>query len=250
MDGNVGVLFQGNSLLIITLIILGGLATIGYRKGLIRMVISVLSVVVTLVLVVTIQPTVSNMIKKTEIYEQLKNETVAVIHNKVYQEFEESELWKETDDLEELTTEILTRLNIPQEVQKFVKGSISKTNIKETTMESIADNLANQIGGKLADLVLDCGVFVVSYLLILVCVKLVFGAMNIISYLPLIHGANKIAGLLLGLAEGVCVVWIFFLLMTTIGGAELNETLFPQIQGNPLLSFLYENNLLMKYIMR
>lgn len=250
MGESVTLLFQANFLLVMIVAILLGMAVIGYRKGLIKMVVSVLSVLVTLVLVVTLQPEISSMLKETQIYEKLKTQTTMVIHDKVYEKLEQGDLWRETDNLEALTNELLERMNIPGEIQEFLKDSILKTNIQGTTMEGIANELSTQIGEKLADLVLDCGVFAVSYFLILACVKLLFGAVNLISYFPLIHGANKIAGFVLGLAEGVCIVWVFFLLLTTMGGPELDETLFPQIQGNPLLSFLYENNLLMKFIMK
>lgn len=250
MDGNMAMIFHANFLLIVVLAILVGLAFMGYRKGFIKMVVSMLSVVITFVLVVALQPKISGMLREMDLYEELRRDTTTAIHDKIYEELEHSNLWEQVDDFENFMDELLERLKIPQEMQGFVKRGIEKINLKETTMENAADALAAQIGQKLADLVVDCGVFAISYIVILTVVKILFGVLNIISLLPLIHGANKLAGLALGFAEGLCIVWVFFLLATTFGGAKLNETLFPQIQSNPFLLLLYENNLLMKFLMK
>lgn len=250
MTENVGMLFQANFLLIIVAAIIVFFAIIGYSKGLIKMVISFLSIFVTVVLVITFLPKISATIKETEIYGNLREKTTKVISEKLQSEFGTETLFNGVSDLNGITDDIMEKLHVPESMRGYIKDNVSSDNFYSVTRENVVGIFADRIGEKVADLLLNCAVFVISYVVILMGIKFLFGVINLISLLPGIHGANKLAGLLLGIVEGVCCVWIFFILMTTFGGAELNETLFPQIQGNELLSTLYENNLLMKFLLK
>lgn len=250
MTENIGGMFQANFLLIIVAVIIAFFAIIGYSRGLIKMVVSFLSIFVTVVLVITFLPKISATIKDTEIYGNLKEKTTRVISEKLQSEFGTEALFDGVSDLSGTTDQILQKLHIPESMKGYIKENVSSENFYTVTRENVVGIYANRIGEKVADLLLNCGVFIASYVVILIGIKFLFGVINLISLLPVIHGANKFAGLLLGLVEGVCFVWVFFILMTTFGGAELNETLFPQIQNNELLSVLYENNLLMKFLLK
>ena len=51
-------------------------------------------------------------------------------------------------------------------------------------------------------------------------VNKIIGATGIIRRLPIIKQADKLGGVIVGLIEGLVVVWIFFTVVTAISGTE------------------------------
>jgi len=73
-------------------------------------------------------------------------------------------------------------------------------------------------------------------------------ALDLISKLPLLNGVNKTAGLLAGLLHGLVIVWVFFLIITVFGGTKIGQQALEMIGESEILSFIYNNNLLLKFI--
>ncbi len=108
-----------------------------------------------------------------------------------------------------------------------VEGSL-----KMTISEVIADNVFNAI--------VYVGLWIVFY----VVLSIVIGALNVISMLPVIKEMNRMAGLLLGLAEGVLVIWVLCILLQACGSESWAQDIFVQINDSEFLSFIYNNNLI------
>ena len=66
--------------------------------------------------------------------------------------------------------------------------------------------------------------------------------------LPILHGINKLAGGALGIAYGVVLVWIAFLLVKILCNGDLGRQFFALISDNPFLLFLYNQNVIMKIV--
>ena len=79
--------------------------------------------------------------------------------------------------------------------------------------------------------------------------KLIFGALNIISHLPVIHTFNKTAGFLLGAIFGIIVVWIIMLLAIALFNTTLGAYIVRSIEENEFMKILYNlNPLIMIFI--
>lgn len=74
--------------------------------------------------------------------------------------------------------------------------------------------MENEVSGYLADEILRWAAFLIALLLAGVLIRGIVFSLGIVSHLPILHGLNKTAGLLLGFAEGVVLVWIFFVVIT------------------------------------
>ena len=75
-----------------------------------------------------------------------------------------------------------------------------------------------------------------------------WAALGIVSHLPILHGLNKTAGLLLGFAEGVVLVWIFFVVITVCASTSAGGQLLKMTAQSSILSWLYRNNLLLNWL--
>ena len=77
---------------------------------------------------------------------------------------------------------------------------------------------------------------------------MILALLDVVSKLPVLHGINQLAGGLLGLAEGVLLVWISFLLVAVLCNGELGAKFFGLINENQMLLFLYQHNLIMEIV--
>ena len=87
-------------------------------------------------------------------------------------------------------------------------------------------------------------VIVFSLVLCKLGFKLAIRILRVFSHLPLVHGADKILGLLTGAIEGLLLVWIFLYLINISQGLLFGIEWSDMIEGNPVLIFLYQNNLI------
>ena len=75
-----------------------------------------------------------------------------------------------------------------------------------------------------------------------IVLRVVVAATGLIRRLPVIKQADKLGGLIVGLVEGIAVVWIFFTVVTAISGTQAASNILVQIHGNAILEALYNSN--------
>ena len=87
-------------------------------------------------------------------------------------------------------------------------------------------------------------VILLIYLLGTLAFKWLVGMLQLFTKLPLVHGINKLSGLLLGIAEGFLAVWLILYLIQVNGGSLFGIDAAASIQENTFLNFLYVHNLI------
>lgn len=105
--------------------------------------------------------------------------------------------------------------------------------------------LDDMVSGYLADLALHAAAFLITFLLVSVLIQGVVFSLGIVAKLPVLRGLNKTAGMVLGLAEGILCVWIFFFGVTVCMGTKTGGELLWMIADSSLLSWIYRRNLLL-----
>ena len=108
--------------------------------------------------------------------------------------------------------------------------------------------MENAVSGYLADEILRWAAFLIALLLAGVLIRGIVFSLGIVSHLPILHGLNKTAGLLLGFAEGVVLVWIFFVVITVCASTSAGGQLLKMTAQSSILSWLYRNNLLLNWL--
>ena len=106
--------------------------------------------------------------------------------------------------------------------------------VKEITIRLIAF--------RLADIVLTAIAYLVIMVVVSIVLRVVVAATGLIRRLPVIKQADKLGGLIVGLVEGIAVVWIFFTVVTAISGTQAASNILVQIHGNAILESLYNCN--------
>lgn len=126
------------------------------------------------------------------------------------------------------------------------RGIISAKNDVFEMMEMIG--MEKMLSGYLADLLLQAAAFLITLLFVGVLVQGLALSLGLAAKLPVLHGINKMAGLVLGLGEGVLLVWIFFFVVTVCAATETGGELLLMIAESDVLSWLYRRNLLFLFL--
>lgn len=202
-------------ILIGVIVILALSALYGYKRGFVHIVLSMVAMLVTFILAGLLTVPVSAMIKSaTPLY----------------------------DHIEKSVSELVAENNV--DINSISNLGLPK-NIEEKIMEGAGEALGNfneYIVDTLSDMLLKALTFFGLIIVIYIIVRIVIVICDFISKLPVINSINKTGGLVVGIAQGLLVVWIACLVVTAFSDKSWAQEVFRQINGNPLLTFIYDNN--------
>lgn len=215
-----------NWLLIAVLAIILINAFIGRKVGLIKIVFSLFSFIITLLISVGINPKVNDMLKNNETFYQ-----------KTYQKVEEM-LFQEDNDTKD-QDEIIEGLPLPKPIKDNLREN------KEKQEANIKAYIVTQVTG----IVINSVAFILTYVIVFVGLWVIGAAINIVSKLPIIKQINKWAGFIVGGLQGLFIVWLLLLLLTVFGGSELSQSAFKQIEESTILNFIYNKNFILRIVM-
>jgi hypothetical protein len=246
-----------NWLMVVVVVILAGNALIGRKVGLIRMVFSLCSMVVALLLTIIMNPLVNSwMVKNGNFYESVANKIEVILEGKEAgdENIERGEDSKVVDKIkEQMDSEKITKKEEASYIEKLqlpksLKKSLQENNTISTYKSMAIDNFKQYISRYLAGVVVKALSFVVTFIIILVILWILSFSLNLISKLPILNQINKTTGAFAGLLHGLILVWIFFLVMTVFGGTIFGQNILGMIESSKMLSFIYNNNFLLRFI--
>jgi uncharacterized membrane protein required for colicin V production len=222
-----------NWLLIAVVGILAINTLIGLKTGFIRMVFSLCSLVLALILTVWISPLVNDFMRGNEkFYNGISDKVEKMLP-----------LEKETKQVNDQVSYI-EGLKLPQSIKDTLIVNNNSDVYKALSITNFREYLSNYITG----IIINALSFIATFLVLLILLWALCLTLDIVSKLPLINQVNKTAGLLAGLIHGLIVVWLFFILITVFGSTELGQKALQMIGDNEFLSLIYNNNFLLGFI--
>lgn len=227
-----------NWILIAVIIIIAGFGCLGLKKGLIKMVFSLVSTVAALLLAMLFSPIVSGMLKSNEDIVAFFDEKIGALVD-----FTKEEALQEAESEQ---TSLIDALPLPE----TFKAVLQENNTAEQYISMQAENFEQYVCRQITNMILNAIGFVVTLVIASIALAVLCNALNLLAKLPLLHQINKAAGLAAGAAEGILLVWILFAVLTMFAGSAFGRDAMEMIAENPLLDFLYKNNLVSRFIAR
>lgn len=192
-----------------------------YKKGLVKLAVGLIAVLVSVILAVLLYKPVSNIIiNNTELDEKIKS---AITENFVNEE----ETTEETEDN-----------GFMKYIEKYVEDPVNKTK-NEIVIEA-----SGVIATKLIDIIAMVSIFIVARL---VLILLTF-VTDMITSLPILKQFNELGGILYGIIKALLIIYVllaiaFFIVYTT-GSTGLADA----IANSFITKFFYNNNLLLSIL--
>ncbi|HWT27727.1 MAG TPA: CvpA family protein [Mobilitalea sp.] len=223
-----------NWLVLVVLAILVGNAFIGLRVGMIKTIFSLFSLIVALVLTVWISPTVNDMLKGNEKFYSVITENV-----------DKMLAIKDENPDASKRIDLIEGFHLPQSIKdKLIENNGNKELYKSLGVNNFNEYVASYVAG----IIINALAFMITFIVLIIIIWTACFALDIVSKLPILNQINKLAGFLAGLVHGLVIVWLFFLLLTVLGGTKFGQDALRMIGDNDILSLIYNNNLLLGFI--
>lgn len=230
-----------NIFLVIVLLILFGTMIWGYWRGFIRIAFSLMAMVLNIMLVSWTTPFITDFLKEnTNIYENMVEQYAQQIQISAE---------KEIEDIIERTKSHKQEKN--KKVEEMVQGipfsGLWLEEILEKT-DSITNSVADKtqvyrkMGEYMADWVLRGITFLITLLVTSFLIKLLLSILNIVEKLPLLKGVNRLLGGIVGVLQGLLIVWLLFFLVTVFCTTQIGQSALSYINASEFLTFLYQYN--------
>lgn len=256
----------------------------GYRKGIIRIAVSLISMFVSIIACMFVTPALCTAIKNnTEIHSKMTASVYNIIiksdmYNDAYDEavdksisyvsgnmgitdseakgviesFAENNLSEYEAQVTEYVNAIAEAMKLPKSVMEGYKTSLLSDTVNELLTEKtvgVKSMLAAIFAARLADMAINSIVYIAVFAVVYIILKIVLMATGVVASLPFIRQANKMVGLGFGALEALVIVWLVFTVITALGNFSWAQDALSLIGDNAFLRFLYEKNVVTKTIL-
>lgn len=212
----------------------------GYRRGFIKEILSFFFTFLALALAWTINPYVNEFImERTPIYQTIQKNCESLVSS------EENFNTESTEDSGEEQNLAIESLGLPQ----ILRQSLEVNNTAEVYKNLAVDTFSEYVSSYLARSVTGGLSFLVSYILSSLLIRGATCILDIITGLPLIKGANRITGGLVGLMKGILIIWIILLAFTVFCSTEAGKTGLSLVEQDSFLKVLYKYDILVDFFM-
>lgn len=215
--------------LIIDLIILGLILLcvfFGYKKGLTKCIIKILSFVIAIVIAVVLFKPISNfVIDNTQIDDNIKNSIVEIV----------------SEDVTE-TGKVKEDSNLPKSIVNHINESI------ETSVNETKQTVINTVAEQISKTAVNVGVAISLFIIARIALIFVSALSSLITDLPIIKQFDKLGGIIYGLLEALIIIFIIFAIISFISPMIEGLSLISAINKSILGSVFYNNNILMNII--
>lgn len=205
---------------IIAILIVASLVVWGMKKGFVKAVFSLGSLLISLILSLILYPPVTNFLAGSAVGDFVRLNVIKMLGG------EGASAPAASGDS--------SALNLPEVFGTAIRQA-------ETTAK---ESLANVV----ADLALTLLGIIVVFILVKILLFLVLKILSVVTKLPLIRTANKLLGGGVGAVYGILVIYLLLALLTFI--TTLSATNLPTqiVQESRVVSVMYDNNILFNFL--
>ena len=200
---------------------------LGYRRGLIRAVFSLVSFALSIILSIYLFPIVAEWIRNTQAYTALKAYIVR------------------TMGLEEVVqahgVELIGSLPVPDIIRRALTEQNTPNIFQILNVYTIEEYIAGFFAGM--------AINIISMVLVFIAVRLILGllagVLDLVSRLPVIRTFNRGGGLLFGVAQGVFIVWLGLAVINLFFLDPTAPELMRLLDESLMAGWIYEYNPIM-----
>lgn len=215
----------------------------GYWKGFIRILFSLISIVVLMAFVTISTPYIAKFLEEnTSLQATIEGKCLEHIRASAEKNMEEKIESQDTDRQKMLED---AGISLPDGIWEDLLDTgigaadriMEESGMYQTLAESMSHFVVNGIASLAAFIVGVVALFVIARLL------------NLVSKLPVIREVNHFLGVLAGLMLGLVVIWIFLYLVAIFCTSPFGILMTDYIQRSVILTWFYNNNLILYLIM-
>ena len=217
-----------NWTLLAVIVIIAVFAFVGLKRGIVSMLLSVLFSVVGIVAAIFVTPTVTNFVRENTEWDDM-------VRTRTMEYMEDAGFLMTADSVE--VKEIF-----PEVFQKEINAGADKY------IQEGVDAYNGYVIGAVTNFILSSIVYLVVFVSIIIVCCIAGAIVKAIAKLPIIRTANDVGGLMVGFGLGLLSVSLMFLILMVFSNFSWAEGVYADIESSPILSFLYNKNLILMII--
>lgn len=203
----------------------------GYKQGFVHITLNLVASLAAVLLASILAQPVGNILKEhTSLYTTLEKSM-----SKYVNEYVDEELGKAAT---EISGDIVDQIPLPASISKMLVNNNSVSTVQKLGAVNLGDYISKQLALMIVNAIAFIGVFAILSILF----KVIITMADVIAKLPVLKEVNHSIGMIVGILEGLLLVWVLCLLITGLAGTEFGQEIMKQISENSLLSFIYKNN--------
>ncbi len=218
---------------IAVLVFLAAFTIAGFKRGLLRILFTAGFAIVIIVLCALLtRPLASFLREKTFIGAEAESRITEYITEKADE--------KEAGIVIGAEDEVVDSLPLPG----FLRTDIKVNNTIKKYTEMGVNSFSGYLSERITRIVIYAIAFILLFIVLSIVFRIVIFLLKIIERIPLIHGINRLFGALLGLAEGLLVLWCICIFIMVFSGTSFGASCMEIISASPILSFIYNHNII------
>ena len=236
-----GAYIKENWLFVVVAVYLVSMVLYGHYRRFVRLAVSAVSLVLSLGVVHFGAPSVANLLRSNEVVYQAVEDSVT----KFIQKDDEAENEAVDAAPPSVQRSIIEEMELPEQL----KDALLENNNSEVYEALGVSSFTHYVSRYLANSLINIISFFLLFAAVFGGLRVLSVSLNVVSRLPIISGLNRLAGAVLGGAEGIFFVWIAALLITLFSATAIGELFLNQIESNIWLTWLYDHNMLGSILM-
>ncbi len=232
---------NGLEIIALGIIVLCGYA--GYRVGFLRVVYSLFAWLLVFIFVTWSTPYLAEFLEKnTTLHAAIQEKCLDYMENMAEEKLQEQ---ADTYGAEKQAELEGNGIWLPESLIGELAGSVAAT--ADEILESTG--IYEEIASEIAHFIIKGIAFFAALIIAGVLTHWITHILDLVSHIPVLHGTNKILGAGAGAIKGLVIIWLILYIIALCGTSETGRQLLSYIEGSHILSYLYENNILMQIIM-
>lgn len=208
----------------------------GHYRGFVRQAISVAAVVASIVVVNMAAPAVKDFLLHSEAVN-------AVVRSGIEKTLGDGEtIPAGQEEQPSAQRSYIEGLELPEQIREL----LLENNNSEVYDILGVDSFGGYLVSYTAEMVISAVSYVIVFLAAFIVLNILLRWLDLVARLPILSGVNQLAGAGLGLAQALLFIWIGSVVLTIFATTQWGMAAFGQIQTSPFLTFLYQNNMLVK----
>ena len=192
-----------------------------YQKGLVKLAVGLIAVVVSIILAILLYRPISDIIiKNTEIDDNIEKSII------------------ENFTVNEESSEQVEDNGLMIYMEKYVDNAVNKTK----------NQIVIEAAGTIANKLINIGVMIGIFIVVRVALILLTFIADVITELPLIKQFNAAGGIVYGVIKSLLIIYVALAIVFFIVYTTGNTTISEAIANSYITKFFYNNNILLTII--
>ncbi|SCG84495.1 hypothetical protein DW1_2940 [Proteiniborus sp. DW1] len=207
---------------------------IGFNQGFIVSIFNLAGLIVSYFVATLYYPIITQVLLNNQaVYQKVRG----FVDKRLYSVFEEkADIFG--------TTSLLEDLMLPKPLVDIISKSPKVDSYTSQVSKAAIDIMSEAITGILIDVISLIIAFIIARIVLIFIIRI----LNVFSKLPILSHFNKLLGLGFGFIKGIIIVFIIFAVVTPLISVSPNGTIAEGVFGSTVGYYLYDNNILLKYL--